>query len=342
MTGIRSFGFYVPQHRIKISDIATAWGKNPTDIEKGLGLIEKTVASRDEDSLTMAWQSASSALQNGLVDISDIRSVLFGSETPVYAVNPTSSILAGMLGIDENYTAHDIEFACKAGTAGLISSLAFVQSGMGKTALVTAADKATGKPGDALEYSAAAGSVSFVVDTENVIAEVVASTSFTSDTPDFWRRSGEHYPTHAGRFTGQPAYFRHVAGATEKILAQTQHKPTDFDHVIFHMPNGKFPVQIAQSLGFDVATQLTHSLVSPILGNSYSACALMGLAAVLDVAKPGELILLTSYGSGAGSDSFIFRVTDAILNHPQHQFKTMVEDKHYIDYITYRTYMKTF
>jgi hydroxymethylglutaryl-CoA synthase len=48
------------------------------------------------------------------------------------------------------------------------------------------------------------------------------------------------------------------------------------------------------------------------MGNTYSGSSPTGLAAILDVAKPGELIFMVSFGSGAGSDGFILRVTKEI------------------------------
>ncbi len=49
-----------------------------------------------------------------------------------------------------------------------------------------------------------------------------------------------------------------------------------------------------------------------LMGNTYSGSSPTGLAACLDVAKPGDKILMTSFGSGAGSDSFIIQATDRL------------------------------
>jgi len=61
--------------------------------------------------------------------------------------------------------------------------------------------------------------------------------------------------------------------------------------------------------------------------------------AVLEKAKPGELIFLCSYGSGAGSDSFVLKVTNNILKRRK-EFRQIIEDKKYIDYPTYLKFME--
>jgi hydroxymethylglutaryl-CoA synthase len=147
--------------------------------------------------------------------------------------------------------------------------------------------------------------------TERVIAEILFTHSYTSDTPDFWRREGEYYPRHGGRFTGDPAYFRHIMGAAKALLEKSKMLPQEFAYAVFHMPNGKFPQEVGKRLGF-TKKQLEVGWIVPWMGNTYSGSSPTGLAAILDVAKPGELIFMVSFGSGAGSDGFILRVTKEI------------------------------
>ena len=267
-----------------------------------------------------------------------IGALFFGTESPVYAVNPSATILGELLDIGNHYLAYDTQFACKATTGALISALALVESKQIRSALVVASDKATGKPHDALEYTAASGSVSIVVGEKNPILTVEGWESFSSDTPDFWRREGAKYPSHGGRFTGVPSYFRHITGAVNELLTKLTYSPKDFSYVVFHMPNGKFPVQIASRLGF-TTSQIKKSLIVSQLGNSYTASALMGLVATLEYIKPGEKILFASYGSGAGSDAFVFTATQAIEK-KRIIFSNKVKEKIYIDYSTYLKYMR--
>ena len=68
-TGITSYGFYIPQYRIRVSEIASVWGKNSDEIERGLGVIEKSVSTAAEDSLTMAYESSSVAMKGHTLPI---------------------------------------------------------------------------------------------------------------------------------------------------------------------------------------------------------------------------------------------------------------------------------
>ncbi|MBI2079356.1 hydroxymethylglutaryl-CoA synthase, partial [Candidatus Micrarchaeota archaeon] len=68
--------------------------------------------------------------------------------------------------------------------------------------------------------------------------------------------------------------------------------------------------------------------------------SMLGLAAVLDEAKDGDKILVTSFGSGAGSDSFVITVTDRIelVRDKAPRTKDYIEKKRYIQYATYVKY----
>ena len=101
------------------------------------------------------------------------------------------------------------------------------------------------------------------------------------------------------------------------------------------MPNGKFPREAAKQLGI-ASEQLAPSLVVEKIGNTYSGSSLLGLCAVLDIAKPGERILLTSFGSGAGADSFSFVVADAMTGKGKAPLiKDYIEKRQYIEYAVY-------
>ncbi|MGB9707140.1 MAG: hydroxymethylglutaryl-CoA synthase [Microgenomates group bacterium] len=336
MLGIVSYGFYIPKYRIRIEEIARVWGKSPEEVKNSLLIEEKAVASVDEDSLTMAYEASTMALDD-FKEKEKIKVVFFGSETPPYAVNPASTILANFLGIENNYLANDHQFACKASTGALISSLGLIDYGFTDYALVVASDKATAKTHDALEYTAASYSVALLVGKKNSILEILGFESFSSDTPDFWRREGIRYPSHGGRFTGKPSYFYHIEKASKSLLEKLKIKPTDFEYAVFHMPNGKFPQEASKSLGF-TKEQILPGLIVSYLGNGYTASALMGLVAILQQAKENDLIFFASYGSGAGSDAFVFRVTEKIKDKKQ-PFKSTVKEKSYIDYPTYLKFM---
>jgi hydroxymethylglutaryl-CoA synthase len=190
--------------------------------------------------------------------------------------------------------------------------MGLVGASMVDYAMAIGADTAQGRPGDELEYTAASGGTAFIVGTaEEALAVCTDSLSYVTDTPDFWRRAYQHYPSHGGRFTGEPGYFHHIESAAEAILEETGYKAQDFAYAIFHQPNVKFPQRAAKRLGF-TKEQIEPGLLSDLIGNTYAGAAITGLSATLDVAKPGDRILMVSFGSGAGSDAFIWEVTEAI------------------------------
>jgi hydroxymethylglutaryl-CoA synthase len=339
--GIVSYGAYVPRFRIKPHEIATVWGVDGDAMSKGLGIQSKSVPSPDEDVITISVEAARTALLRCKIDSKDIGSIYVGSESHPYAVKPSATIVAEAIGATPNLTAADYEFACKAGTAAIQTCCGLVGSGAIRYGVAIGADTSQGAPGDALEYTASAGGAAFIIGSEKVIARINKTCSYTTDTPDFWRREGEKYPSHGGRFTGEPAYFKHIISCASNLMKSVGTKPTDYNYAVFHQPNGKFPVSVAKKLGFS-KEQIKEGLLTPVIGNTYSGAVMIGLAAVLDVAKPNDRILVSAYGSGAGSDSFDITVTSEIEKldrNGKHSVQALIKNHKFVSYATYAKYM---
>jgi hydroxymethylglutaryl-CoA synthase len=322
--GIVSYGAYVPRYRITPAEIGQVWGTDGTAMGQGLGIERKSVPAPDEDTITISTEALRTALVRGAIDPQELGALYIGSESHPYAVRPSSTVVAQAVGATPFLTAADFEFACKAGTAAIQTCLGLVGAKMIRYGVAIGADTSQGAPGDALEYSASAGGAAFVIGREHVIARVHRTLSYTTDTPDFWRREGQRYPSHGGRFTGEPAYFRHVTECAHKIMEASGTTSKDYQHVVFHQPNGKFPVRVGKTLGFSDA-QMKKGLVTPRIGNTYSGAAPIGLANVLDSARSGERVLVVGYGSGAGSDAFDIETTEEIERFDR-SFGTPVEE----------------
>lgn len=334
--GIIGYGAYIPRFRLPASEIARVWAGG----EGGLPIMEKAVPGPDEDTLTIALEAARNAIARAQVDPATIGAVWVGSESHPYAVKPTSTIVAEAIGATPHTQAGDWEFACKAGTEAMQAGIGFVAGGMSDYVLAIGSDTAQGRPGDALEYTAAAGGAAYIIGkAEESIAHFEVSYSYVTDTPDFWRRPHAHYPSHGQRFTGEPAYFHHVTSAAQTLLDELGRSAQDYDYVVLHQPNAKFPERAAKMLGF-APEQWKTGLVCPVVGNTYSGAAMLGLTAVLDEAKPGDRVLCVSFGSGAGSDAFSLVVTDHIVDIAKRAptTQTYIQRRTAIDYATYARY----
>ncbi len=337
--GIAGYGAYVPRHRIKVEEIARVWGTDAPSYKKGLRLQEKSVPSPDQDTITMSVEAARHALARAGTDAVRLGAVYVGSESHPYAVKPSGTVVAEAVGATPEVHCADFEFACKAGSEGMFVGLSLVRSGDVETALAIGADTSQGAPGDALEYSASAGAAAFVLAREKLVAVCEHTYAYMTDTPDFWRREYQHYPRHAGRFTGEPAYFKHVLSCARGIMERSGTTPEDFRWAVFHQPNGKFPLRAAKELGFP-KEKVDQGLLCPVIGNTYSGSSPMGLTAILDVAAPGDRILMVSYGSGAGSDGFIWRVEERIREVQDLAPKTRDQIEDHPLYLDYGTYAK--
>ncbi len=335
--GITGYCTYIPKYRIKIEEVAKAHDKDP-NLYKGV-VKEKAVPFLDEDTRTLAVESAERAIFNAGISGNDINLVAVGTESNPYVVYPVAVTIVDACGINQYANSYDTRFACKAATSQIALMCGAIDSGLYRNALVIGSDNSQAKPGDALDYSVGAGSAALVLGKENVIATFEHASHYSSDIPDFYRRDGEKYPSHGQRFTGEQAYFRHIINAGKALMEKADLKPSDFDYFVTHQPNMKFPRDVAKALGFE-KNQYEPGNAVDFIGNLYAGSSIAGLCALLDIAKPGERILMISYGSGAGSDAYSFLVTDEI-EEKRTRAVTLKEQifsskREYVNYVFYR------
>jgi hydroxymethylglutaryl-CoA synthase len=316
--------------------------------------VERSVPFFDEDAITAAVEAGKIGLINSEIDNQLVSKVYVGSESNPYAVKPIASKVAQVLSLgEEEYRegiqcvdAIDTEFACKAATSMFkdAASLVFYPESKKSYAMVIGTDNSQaaprGEPGGELDFFVGYGACAFIFGMHDVIAQFEGWISITSDTPDFWRRDLQPYPSHGGRFTGKPAYFKHVTKAATKLMQKLSLEPQDIDYFVAHQPNAVFPTRVARMLGFR-EEQFEPGLQVTKFGNTYSSCSPIGLAAVLDIAKPDDRILLASYGSGAGSDAYSFIATKQLKESQSRQRFTVAyqsenEFLQFVDYGTYR------
>jgi len=333
--GIVGYGAYTSKFRIKEAN------------------IERSVPFIDEDAITAAVEAGKLALIHSGVNSSLVGKIYAGSESNPYAVKPIASKVAQVLKLGEEdedvqgVDAIDTEFACKAATSMFkdAASLVNYPKSNVKYALVVGADNSQAAPrecpGGELDLFVGFGGCAYIFGKHDIIAEIEGWYSCTSDTPDFWRRDGEPYPMHGGRFTGDPAYFKHVRKAAKKLIERLNLQVADINYFVAHQPNVQFPVKIARELGFR-EEQYLPSLQVAKFGNTYSGSSPLGLAAVLDVAKPEERILIVSYGSGAGSDAYSLITTRQILDKRKRQKLTVKyqAENPFLEYVDHTDYKR--
>ncbi len=336
LTGIIGWGVYIPRQRVKADEIAGLWGFEKS-LPKVLWIEEKAVASVDEDTVTMGWYAAKVAIERGSINPEFIGAVFVGTESKPYAVKPSATIIADALGVSKKKLSTDMEFACRAGGEGIRLAIALVASGSIRYGLAIGSDTAQASPGDVLELTASSGAAAYLIGpVSESVARFEGVVTYITDTPDFWRREGSKYPSHGEIFTGEPAYFHHIVEAVNMLFNELGLRPGDFDYAVFHQPNGKFPLQVGRKLGFP-KEKILPGIVTPWIGNTYNGSALIGLAKVLEQAKPGERILVATFGSGAGSDAFSIVVRDGIEEKVEKGPKVddLLKRKKYVSYSQY-------
>lgn len=336
--GIVGYGVSLPVHRVRTLDIQKTWNNMSESEVKALRLPERGVLGSDEDAVTLACDASRRALKMAGVPFQEVGALYLGTQTGPYASKASASCLVDMLGVGPAVMCGDCQFSGKSGTMALQAIMALVQSSIVKYGLAVGADALSlhFDPGNPMEYTAAAGAAAFVIGSENVLATLDATASYTSDTSDYWRLDGDRYFMWGGQAmtstdVGMPS---HTDAAVKTVLAKAKLKHGDISAIAVQQADGNTPSRLARILGFPEAVLMPGAYAGEI-GDCGAASSLISLVQILQVAKARQRLLLVSYGWGAGSDAFILTVSESNAGKTSSRsLSELLKTKIVVDYAT--------
>ena len=301
MVGITSYGAYVPLLRLSRDVIAAAWG---TGSMGG----ERSVASYDEDSITMATEAVSDCIAGGERD--KIDGLLFASTTSPYKEKLCATVVATVADLRRDVITGDYANSLRAGTSALRAALDAIKAGSAKNLLVVVSDCRLGYPRSSEEQTFGDGAAAFLIGDSGVAVTVEGSYAISDELVDVWRTDKDQFVnTWEGRWVIGEGYTHSMREAISGLMKRQGLGPKDFAKAILYGPDARSHRALAQDLGFDPKSQLQDGLFNT-MGTTGAAHALMMLVAALETSKPGDRLLLASYGDGA--DAMVLRVTEDI------------------------------
>jgi hydroxymethylglutaryl-CoA synthase len=297
MPGIIAAGAYVPRYRLPRELIAREWGSHAAG-------GEKAVANHDEDSLTLATNAALDL--GGAAE--GVDAVYFATTTAPWAEKQGAATIAAVLDLPPATRTLDFTDTLRAGTSALLAALDALAGGA-RRVLVAAADCRLGEPDSPAEQSYGDAGAALVVGPEAGGAEVLAVHSLADEFLGTWRTSTERHPHgFPGGFESRFGYARVLGEAVRAVLGKAGVGADALATAILPTPNPRAPLGLAKSLGLDPKRQLQDGFWAT-LGDAGTAQPLLMLAAALERARAGELILIAGYGDGA--DAVLLRATGA-------------------------------
>ena len=302
MTGITSFGAYIPYYRLSHKTIAGAWGGRA-------GEGERAVANVDEDSLTLAVEAVRDLLAGR--DGRDVDGLMFASTTSPYGEKQASALVATVTDLRHDVRTADYTNSLRSATTAIRAALDSVEAGSSSNIIIAAADTRLGAPKSANERLFGDAASAIEVGRDRVIARLVAAHSTIDEITDVWRKNSDPFVTGwEERFAVTQGYNRVVRQTVAELMERTAIGPSEISKAIFYAPDPGSLAAAAKSLGFK-AEQIPDHLFSSV-GNTGTAMPLLVLSSVLEEANPGDKLLVVGYGSGA--DALLFEVTEEITN----------------------------
>jgi hydroxymethylglutaryl-CoA synthase len=300
MTGIRSFGAYIPFYRLAHKEIARAWGGRA-------GEAERAVANVDEDSITLAVEAVRDLLSGR--DGHEVDGLMFASTTSPYGEKQASALVATAADLRHDVRTADHTNSLRSATTAIRAALDSVEAGSASNVIIAAADTRLAAPRSANERLFGDAASAIEVGRDRVIANLIAAHSTVDEITDTWRKGDDRFVTGwEERFAVTQGYQRVVRQAVGELFERAAIGPSEVSKAIFYAPDQGSLAAVAKALGLK-AEQVPDHLFSSV-GNTGAAMPLLVLSSVLEGARAGEKLLVVGYGSGC--DALLFEVTGEI------------------------------
>ena len=306
MVGIVSYGAYIPRLRLDRTAVMKAMGWFAPNLA-GSAQGERSMCNWDEDCLTMAVAASQDCLTG--LDKSKTDSIFIASTTLPFADRDNAGILRLALNLPDAISSADFASSLKAGTSALVAALDSVKGGDKHQILVTASDNRRTKAASVQEMWYGDGAASLVVGDHDVIAECLGTYSTSHDFVDHFRGHDSKYDYNwEQRWLRDEGYLKIYPEAINGLLDKTGVKIGEISKVIFPCVFDRALTGIIKQIGAnpDQAVDTMHV----VTGECGAAHPFMLLVRELENARPGDILLVASYGQG--SDALLFKVTDKI------------------------------
>jgi len=328
MVGIKSYGAYIPLHRIPREVFFKEWGGLPIP-------GERSVANFDEDSLTMAVESAIDCMKG--FDPQKVDGLFFATTTSPFKEKLCASLMALALGMRRDIRTMDVTGTLRVGSTAMAAAVDAIKAGSAKSILVTTGETRMGAPAGDFEMSVGDGSAALLLGDDKVIATIEGSYSISDEFSGQWRADGDSFiRAWEDRMVYDQGYSAIIPEAISGLMKKYKLSPDSINKVVYDAPlDVRRHARAAAGLKFDGAKVQDPMFMN--LGNTGAALAMMMLVAALEEAKPGDKIIFASYGNGA--DAFYLQVTPEIEKvRDRRGIKNHLTSKRMVD--NYGTYLR--
>ncbi len=262
-TGARIWGVGAgaPALRVTTADIGAAWGRS--------GRSQIAACAPDEDTLTLAWDAASAALDAAGVEADAVDAILWGTSRPPFAEGPSLAFLAAALGLAANVEGALVCGSTHSGMEALNAGTDMIAAGSAGVALVVVSDALRPGLGTGFETRCGAGAAAVVLGAHGGAATLGRRVTNTRPFVDRYRGDGEsdNRDLYDARLFREEIFLPSVEGVGRE-LAQSSVSAWSLPD-----PDGRLGAVIAKTLG---AATLASGAVYASVGDTGAAAALLG------------------------------------------------------------------